>query len=397
MAGPVINGRADGSFAVQENQKMENARMQRIAFFIPDLRGAGAERAVCNLLIELAKRNPRPELDLVLVNATGVYLKEIPEAVRIIDLGKHRAIRAILPLVKYLREGKPSFLIANLSHLNIIASMASRLARSDSALILVEHDILAPAGFPGKQWFVQWLMKKLYPHAAGVVAVARNTALDIRGRLELPSGKVRCIYNPVVNDELLQQAAMPDAHPWLGEKEMPVFLGVGRLVKKKDFAMLIKAFSLVRLQRAARLIILGEGELREELEGYIRQLGLRQDVSLPGFVENPFAYMAHCDAFVLSSWWEGLANVLIEAMACGCPVISTDCPGGPREILQDGEYGMLIPVGDAGAMARAMMKTIDSPSDRDKGKKRADFFSSQRAADDYLSLMTEINENIFNR
>jgi glycosyltransferase involved in cell wall biosynthesis len=372
---------------------MEYLSMKRIAFFIPDLRGAGAERAVCNLLIELAKRDPRPALDLVLVSATGVYLKEIPAAVRIIDLGKGRAITSILPLVRYLRENRPSFLIANLSHLNITASIANRLAGAGSALILVEHDILPPARFPGKQWFVQWLMRKLYPHAAGIVAVAKNTASHIEHRLGLPAGRVRSIYNPVVNDELLRLAAMPVMHPWLGKKGIPVFLGVGRLVKKKDFTMLIKAFSLVRQQRAARLIILGEGELREELEGYIGQLGLQEDIVLPGFAKNPYAYMAQCDVFVLSSWWEGLANVLIEAMACGCPVISTDCPGGPREILQDGEFGMLVPVGDADAMARAMIRTLDSLTDREKGMKRAGFFSSGRAADDYLSLMAGIDQH----
>jgi glycosyltransferase involved in cell wall biosynthesis len=377
---------------------MEYKRIERIAFFIPDLRGAGAERAVCNLLIEMAKRDPRPALDLVLVSATGVYLKEIPAGVRIIDLGKGKAMTAIPPLVRYLRENRPCFLIANLSHLNITASIANRLAGTDSYLILVEHNILPQhAYFPGKQWFVQWLMRKLYPDAAGIVAVSGNTALNIERRLGLSAGRVQSIYNPVVSEELFVQAAEPITHPWMGRllegKGIPVFLGVGRLVKEKGFSMLIKAFSLVRHQRAARLIILGEGELREELESYVGQLGLQEDISMPGFARNPFAYMARCDAFVLSSLSEGLANVLIEAMACGCPVISTDCPGGPREILQDGEFGILVKVGDAEAMASAMIQTVDSPPDREKGRNRAAFFSSARAADDYLSLMAGIDKN----
>lgn len=364
--------------------------MRQIAFFIPDLQGGGAEKAVVNLLKEMVKRDIRP--DLVLVNAAGVYLKDVPEQVRIINLHKKRSLYAIFSLSRYLRRNRPSVLISHLSHTNTIALLAKKMAGVSVPLVLVEHAIL-PGGlsFPGKQWFLQSLMKKIYPSASRIVAVSENTARNIETRLGLAAGKVQHIYNPVVNEELFEKANLPLSHPWFEKKGIPVFLGVGRLEPQKDFTMLLEAFARVRKERPARLIILGEGKLRRELEEHINNLGIEQDVCMPGFAENPFAYMAHCHAFVLSSRWEGLSNVLIEAMACGCPVISTDCPEGPAEVLEAGKYGLLVPVGNCMALAEAMIQSLYSPVSREALVQRAAFFSSEKAVNAYLSLLAEIN------
>ncbi len=373
--------------------------MTRIAFILPDLRGGGAEKSVCDLLATLCQRETGMEFDLVLVKAMGVFLGEVPASVRVVDLNRKRSLAALLPLVRYLRTNRPAVLVAHLPHINLLAAIAIRLAGTNTPVIVVEHGIL-PSGedfrdmaggrFPGKEWWVRWGRRRLYPSVAAIVAVAKSTAMNVAGQLGVSEKRVTCIYNPVVTESLLAKAGRRVFHPWLENKEIPVFLGVGRLVKEKDFVTLIAAFAELRRIRPARLIILGEGEERAELERIILQLGIGEDVDMPGFVENPYSYMASVDAFVLSSVREGLANVLIEAMACGCPVIATDCPGGPGEILQDGEFGVLVPVGNKEAMMRAMMKTLDTVIDESRLKERAAFFSPERAADAWLSLLGRV-------
>jgi glycosyltransferase involved in cell wall biosynthesis len=166
----------------------------------------------------------------------------------------------------------------------------------------------------------------------------------------------------------------------------PVILAVGRLTLQKDFPTLIRAFARLRARRSARLVILGEGELRDELEALVAELGLTADVALPGFVDNPFSWMRGSALFVLSSAWEGFGNVLVEAMACGTPVVSTDCPSGPAEILENGKWGRLAAVGDAEALARAIAEALDDPNPPDV-RARAAFFSVERSVDAYLAIL----------
>ena len=200
-------------------------------------------------------------------------------------------------------------------------------------------------------------------------------------------GKVRVVYNPVVDRELIAKAKSSLDNPWFEPGNPPVFLAVGRLTEQKDFLTLIKAFAMLRKQRLARLIILGEGECRSELEAMIKTLEISEDVCLPGFVQNPYAYMSHASAFVLSSRHEGLPTVLIEAMACGCPVVSTDCPSGPKEILESGKYGSLVAIGNSVALADAMIQTLEVPVSRDVLVERGMYFSNERAVSEYLKLL----------
>jgi glycosyltransferase involved in cell wall biosynthesis len=237
------------------------------------------------------------------------------------------------------------------------------------------------------------LVRWLYPKSDELVAASYGTAEDLAQITRLPLDRIRVIYNPVVTPQVLRKSQEPVSHPWFALGEPPVILGVGRLVAQKDFFNLVSAFALVRQQRPARLVILGEGEDRPKLEQLIRTLNLEQDVALPGFVDNPYAYMAKASVFALSSRFEGFGNVVAEAMATGTPVVSTDCPSGPAEILGQGEYGRLVPVADSQALGAAILATLDQPVAPELLRHRSLEFSSDRIVDQYLAVLEAMMQN----
>lgn len=364
-----------------------NVDKRRIAIFLPDLDGNGAVRVAVNLLKGLSARNI--PIDLILAAVEGPYLEQIPEQVRLVNLEAGRVAKAILPLSNYLRHEKPSVLVSHMNHANVASVMAKKLAHTQTRLVLVEHDTLSVTKSRLlRGHLIRPLIKWLYPLSDAIVAVSEGAARDLKIQIGIAAGeKVSVIYNPVVDDELVKKAKAPLDHPWFQKDSPPVFLAVGRLTEQKDFFTLVKAFALLRRQRTARLIILGEGEDRSELEAEIARLGISEDVSLPGFVENPYAYMSRASAFVLSSRWEALPTVLIEAMACGCPVIATDCPCGPAEILVAGVYGSLVAVGDATSLSIAMLRVLETAANCELLLHRAMDFSIERAIPEYLNLL----------
>jgi glycosyltransferase involved in cell wall biosynthesis len=358
---------------------------RRIAFFVPTLAGGGAERVALNLLKGMLERDIL--LDLVVADTEGPYLDLVPDRVRLINLGTGRVSKAIPALARYLKETQPVGLLSHMNHANIAAILAKELARSQTKLVVVEHNTLsASKSNLRRSQFLPPIMKWLYPRAEAIVGVSQGVAEDLDSQLGFEPGTVKTVYNPVVDRELIAQAAASVEHPWFAAGSPPVFLAVGRLSPQKDFANLLQAFALVRQHQAARLMILGEGETRSELEAQIATLGIGADVSLSGFVQNPYAYMSHATTFVLSSRWEGLPTVLIEAMACGCAVVATDCPSGPQEILAAGRYGLLVPIEDPTALAAAMLQTLESPLSRSSSIDRGRYFSAERAVDEYLNL-----------
>ena len=363
-------------------------REQPIAIYIPSLRGGGAERVMVTLANSFAGRGHK--VDLVLVQAAGPYLAEVSDLVRVVDLGAGRVLRSLPRLVWYLRRERPAVLLSALSHANVVAAIAHRLAASRSLLVLSERcAVSAPYESetnPSARWLRQ-LMRLTYPLADAVVAVSNGVRDDLAATIGLARDRIHTIYNPVVDEHLLTRSHEAVSHPWFEPGAPPVVLGVGRLTPQKDFATLIRAFALVRQQRHARLVILGEGELRSELEALIRSLRLQSDVSLPGFVNNPFSYMRRAAVFVLSSRCEGLPGVLIQAMACGTPVVSTNCPSGPAEILENGVWGRLVPVGDVEALAEAILATLDDGHYPDVAR-RAQDFAVERAVEAYLRVMS---------
>jgi glycosyltransferase involved in cell wall biosynthesis len=358
-----------------------------IAFFLPSVRGGGAQRVIVNLVQGITERGI--PVDLVLAAAEGVFLEQLPAAVRLVDLRARRLIRSLGPLTSYLRRERPRYLVSSMSHANLIALWAARLARQSTPVMVTVHNTMSQStpdqgGLAGR--LSSQLLRTFYPWARSVVAVSRGAADDLARTSGLPRERVEVVYNPVITPAMLALARQVPDHPWFAAGQPPVILGVGRLTRQKDFTTLIRAFAEVRRRRPARLIILGEGEERTGLETLIGELGVAHEVALPGFRDNAMAYMARSALFVLSSAWEGLPTVLIEALATGTRVVSTDCPSGPREILQDGRLGALVPVGDAHAMTAAMSDALDRPVSTVPADALRPF-TRDAAVDHYLQLI----------
>ena len=366
---------------------------ERLTLFLPSLRGGGAERVMVNLARGFSERGLK--VDLVLARAEGPYMAEVPPDVRIVDLKARRVLASLPGLVRYLRREKPLALLSTLDHANIVALWAKSLAGSRTRVVVRVATTIASSSKNAsnlRERLMPWLIRFFYSQADGIVAISKGVAQDLSRNIGIPAERINVIYNPAVTPELFERAKEPVEHPWFAPGEPPVILGVGRLTKAKDFPTLIRAFELVRRERPARLMILGEGEERPQLEALIKELGLQEDIALPGFVDNPYAYMARSRVFVLSSAWEGFGNVLVEAMACGCPVVSTDCPSGPAEILENGKYGPLVPVGDITALALAIANILELEGDliADVALREKDF-ESDNAIKSYLELLLDKN------
>jgi len=326
------------------------------------MQGGGAQRAMLKIASGIVEAGH--SVDLVLARATGPFMKEIPPGVSVVDLKARRVLLALPALVRYLRRERPVAMLSALDYVNLIALWARKLAGGSTRLVVSERNTLSVSSKTSRsrrQRALPSLSKRYYRWADSVVAVSQGVADDLTEKLGLSRDLVRVIHNPVITPELLEQANEVLDHPWFAQDEPPVVLGAGRLGPQKDFATLIRAFAAVRKVRPARLVLLGEGPDRPQLEALVRELGLQQDVQLPGFVANPYAYMRQSGVFVLASKYEGLPGVLIEALASGAQVVSTDCPSGPREILHDGTFGRLVPVGDSRAMSDAILDSLNNP------------------------------------
>lgn len=367
---------------------MNNKDRRRIAFFLPNLTGGGAEKVSVNLLKGFVSQNPGLELDLVLATAEGVFIKDVPNEVRIVDLNCKRVASSLVPLCRYLRENQPMALLSHISHSNIVALIAKSLVSPKTRTVVVEHIARTESAITGfSNICFNGLMKLTYRKADCIVGVSRGVSANLEKLIGLAAGSVKTIHNPVITPEIPHLAAAEVDHPWLKNKIRPVFLGIGRLEEQKDFATLIGAFHKMHKQSSARLIIIGEGSLRSSLEKYIKELGLSESVDLPGFTNNPYCYLSNVDALVLSSRFEGLPTVLIEAMACGCPVVSTNCPSGPDEILKRGEFGELVPMGNCRALSEAMISVLDKPVASDILKEQAQFYSMDVISRKYLQVL----------
>jgi len=344
---------------------MNSDRNAPWAIFLPSVAGGGAERVMVQLAAALYQQGL--PVELWLAQASGPYLAHVPPGVPVRELGGAGVLRSLFPLVRCLRRRRPRVLLAAMSHANVVALSADWLVavsgRGCTRVVISERAApraLLGAEAPLQAALLRRLMRWLYPRAAAVVAVSGGVADELRTLVNLPLARVRAIANPIDLPALRAAASEPLLHPWLQPGQPPLLLAAGRLVEQKDFQGLLQALALVRQQHLARLVILGEGPLRERLQAQSRELGLADAVHWPGFVTNPMAWMARAAVFVLSSRWEGLPGVLMQAMACGAPVVSTDCPHGPREILEDGRWGLLVPVGDAPALAAAIVQQLQT-------------------------------------
>jgi len=327
----------------------------KLAIFLPSLNGGGAERSMLNLAHGVAERGYA--VDLVLAQAKGPYLGGVHKAIRLVDLKASRVLTSLPALARYLRSEQPEALISALNYANVVALWARRLVGIPNRILVNEQNTVSRSAHNSarrRQRMMPYLIKRFYPWADYIIGNSQGVADDLIQVTGLPRQRIKILYNPVVTPEVREKALALLDHPWFEPGQPPVVLAVGRLTKQKDFPTLIRAFAQILPNRPARLLILGEGKDRPILESLVKQLGLEAHVSMPGFVENPYAYMSRASLYVLSSRWEGLPTVLIEALYCGLPIIATDCPSGPREILADGQHGVLVPPGDITALTRAI-------------------------------------------
>jgi glycosyltransferase involved in cell wall biosynthesis len=361
--------------------------MSSLAIFLTYLRGGGVERVIINLARGFVEQGL--SVDLVLVREEGDFLSLVPPEVRVVNLEGKRLISSLPALVRYLKENKPVAMLSAMQDINLVALWSRRLAGVPTRVVVSVHNTVSRESQNStqlKRRIAPYLARKFYPWADAIVTVSQGSADDLVN-LGLSSKRIQVIYNPVVTPELFEKAKEPIDHPWFEPGSPPVILGVGRLEKQKDFPTLIRAFAQVHKQRPARLMILGEGKDRPDLEALVQELGLEDDVALPGFVANPFAYMASSAVFVLSSLYEGLPTVLIEAIAVGTRVVSTDCPSGPTEILENGRYGKLVAVGDIKGMAEAIVSTLENPPDSESLQLKAAEFSLEKAVAKYRQVL----------
>lgn len=359
----------------------------KLALFIPSLHGGGAERVMVSLANGLAAKGL--DVDLVLARKAGVYLDDVSPRVRIVDLNAPRTRQTLQPLARYLRQERPATLVSAMNYVNVIASWACRIAKVPTRLVLTEHANLSQLlsdSHRGMAWCLPWLMRPAYARADAIIAVSDGVAQDLARRLGCAPQRIHTRHNPIDTAALAAKSLEPLEHPWFVPEAPPVIVAAGRLSPEKDFPTLIRAFALLRARRPLRLAILGEGVQRQALEAQIGALPCKEDILLAGFQANPYTWMGRAGAFVLSSRWEGFGNVLVEAMACGAPVVSTACPSGPEEILGNGRWGRLVPVGDPAALAQAIDATLADTHPPDV-RRRADDFSADRVVETYLPLL----------
>jgi glycosyltransferase involved in cell wall biosynthesis len=364
---------------------MMTSNSNRIAFFFSTSGHSGVDRAVKHLIPSLVSRGY--QVDLLHVDKHGPYVDPHQQGVRVIELGQKSTYLCLLPLIKYLRTEQPRVLLSDKDRVNRTALLAKYLSKSQCYQVLSSGTTIS-IDLQHRGWLERWIQKnsmgRLYPYADQVIVNSEGVADDMTDYTGLSRSLIKVVPRPVIPNEVFNtQFSRPD-HPWFAEGEPPVILGVGELGERKDFETLIRAFAKLRAVRECRLVLLGKGKQKEQLQALAMELGVEQDVDLAGFKTNVFDYMAHAALFALTSLWEGLGFVLIEALALGTPVVSVDCPSGPREILDNGKYGPLVATKDVDALSKAMQDTLTNPLDKQTLKQAAMPYSTEVATDAYL-------------
>jgi glycosyltransferase involved in cell wall biosynthesis len=360
----------------------------RIACFFSTSGHSGVDRAAKHLIPALAGRGYR--VDLLKVRRHGPNLDEIPPGVSVVDLGSRHTYGCIPALVRYLRRERPAVMLSDKDRVNRTALAARWLAGVPTRLIFssgttISIDLATRGAL--ERWIQRRSMGRLYPFADQVIVTSRGVADDMAAYTGLARERILVVPSPVVPMSLFKTVPARPDHPWIADRSMPLILGVGELSERKDFDTLIRAFARVRAIRPCRLMILGRGGARERLLALAESLDVAEHLALPGFVPNPYAFMAHADLFAFTSRWEGLGFVIIEALAVGTPVVATDCPSGPAEILQGGRYGPLVPVGDDAALAESILSTLDDGLPPETLREAARPYEIEAATDAYLAAM----------
>lgn len=361
----------------------------KLSIYMNDLSGGGVERVQLMLIPTFVAGGF--DVTLLLHSSRGELRQSLPPGLKIVEFGTRRTLGDLFPLARYLRRERPDLLVSSLNHNNVVAALAGLLAGLRTKVVICQHNSLSDEAktLGWKYRVIPFLYRLLDPVIARFVAVSKGVADDMVRITGVRRDRIEPIYNPVIDEGFSIRAAQPVSHPWFENRKGPVFVTAGRLVAQKDHATLIKAFATVVKREPAKLLVLGTGPLREELEALASSLGIAEHIDFLGFKENALPYFREADAFVLSSRYEGLGNVIVEAMRCGTPVITTDCHYGPSEIVENGDFGVLVPVGDSEALAEAMLSSRWRRWTRDQLKKAVDKFETSVITLQYQSLFVK--------
>jgi len=359
----------------------------KLSIIIPDLKGGGAERVSINLANSFSQRGYA--VDVVLLSAVGDFLADLRPEIKVFDLQVKRLRDALIPLTRYLHQNRPDATLATMWPLTVIAILARLLALSSSRMVVAEHTTWSTSAIPSStfgRWLVRNTMRHIFPRADGIVAVSWSAADDLARFAGLDRKAITVIYNPVVGYVMPTTINPVGPYGWWSGTHKRI-LAVGNLSQIKDYSTLLVAFAQIRRRVNVRLLILGEGSCRTALEVQAKQLGIEGSLFMPGFTKDTLPYYKRADLHVLSSIGEGLPTVIIEALASGTPVVSTDCKSGPREILCDGKFGQLVPVGDAEALGEAIEQSLAATHDHASLVARAQDFAIDKGVNQYEALL----------
>jgi len=366
----------------------------KIAIFVSFSGDGGVERMIVNLVEGLLEKGAM--VDMIPIKKHSPHLKSLSPLANMIELGSSHTLTSLPGLIRYLKSKRPDALLAAKDRANKVAILAKMIARVPTRLVVrlgttVSASLYGQNPLKQRIWYIT--MRMLYPFADRIVAVSDGVKKDLIEITGLTGNQVAVIPNPVISRRIFELSNTRVDHPWFNDDKIRVILGVGRLTRQKDFQTLIKAFARLRQRTEipCKLIILGDGVLHRPLKSLAIELGLAEHIDLPGYVENPWAYMRRASLFVLSSTWEGSPNALTEALALGVPVIATDCPSGPREILKDGYYGTLVAVGNIGQMADAMRTTLENPPNPLRLKEAVSAYTVEASSQRYLETLLGLN------
>jgi len=358
----------------------------RIAFFVATSGHSGVDRLIKNIAPEVEKRGYCVEI--LKIKNHGPYFEKIPDGVKIVEFKTSHVYSSFFFLLNYLKYNPPDVLLTDKDRVNRIAIIAKLLSGAKTRLF-VRIGTTVSVNLKNRGIIDRFIQKKsirwLYRLADKVITPSNGSADDLSRYTGFEREKILPLPSPIVPESILMKKFNPPNHPWLKHKTCPVILGVGELCRRKDFLTLLSSFRIVLNFLDARLIILGRGKQKDLLLSFVRRWDMENKVDFPGFVRDPYLYMANADVYVHSSLWEGLSFAIVEALALGTPVVSTNCPGGHAEILQNGKYGELVPVKDPEKMARAIIDILKNPKDAEFLKQAARPYTIKQSTDAYLT------------
>lgn len=372
------------------NNSASQPVVRHVCLYFPSYGDGGVERMTANLASGLAETGVT--VDFIVNHQTAPYLSGLENKVNFITPLDNKS--QDLPwLVNYLNTSQPDVLMTVKDAAGIMAIRAKKRSRAGTRIIVrTGTALLSRLGHRGTGFVKRWLktrkLRRYYQQADGHIAVALGSRQELHELIEIPEESIIVIKNPVITPSLLKLQHEAIDHPWFAPSGKPLIMGMGGFRQQKDFSTLIRAFALLHQSRPCQLLLLGKGRQEKRLLQLCRELGIEDDVLFPGFTDNPYPWLKRADLFVLSSLWEGSPNVLTEALALGTPVVATDCQSGPREILQDGKYGELVPLGEPQTMGEAMARTLDNPLGSERLEEAAREYTLEASTRSYIQAFS---------